>query len=84
MDFEEKTIEEVGEEIERKITAMRCEELYKTVDEARILRDATRNPTLLFVLTDIIHRGSILLKEKCPIYWTMITTKYKLKELWMT
>ena len=81
VDFEGKKIVEVVDEIERTITRMTCEELYRTVDEARMLRDATRNPTLLFVLTGIIHRGSILLKEKCPIYWTMITTKYKLKEL---
>lgn len=71
------TLGELTEAIQRTVEGMDCKELYRAVDEARIVRGSIFDPTTHLILTGFIHHGSRRLKDKCPSYFRRLTEKYR-------
>ena len=69
------TLGEMTEAMQRTVEGMDCKELYRAVDEARIVRESIFDPLTHLILTGFIHHGSRRLKDRCPSYFRRLTEK---------
>lgn len=77
---EAKTLREDYKETIRKVRSLSCEELYKLVDELRMLRNHIHHLMTHFMLTGYIHVASIELKRRCPELYVALAKKWREKE----
>jgi len=77
---EVKTLRDDYKETIRKVRALSCEELYKLVDELRMVRDRVHHLVTHFMLTGYIHLASLELRGRCPELYEALAKKWREKE----
>ena len=76
---EVKTLRDDYKATVRKVQSLSCEELYKLVDELRMVRDRVHHLVTHFMLTGYIHVASLELRRRCPELYEALAKKWREK-----
>ena len=76
---EVKTLRDDYKETVRKVRSLSCEELYKLVDELRMVRDRVHHLVTHFMLTGYIHVATLELRRRCPKLYESLAKKWREK-----